>query len=222
MKSILAKAAIASALPSNALRRLAYRAMLGYDIHPTARIGFLTVIAVETCRIAEGVRIGSLNMFKGAMSVRIGARSRIGRKNEFTANWKLRDPKYAHMKYTPELDIGEGCLVLHGHYFDVYGRMVLGDGSWVAGVRSQFWTHGVSVMDRDIIIGRNNYIGTAVRFAPGSGIGDGNVVGMGAIVTSRIDADDSIISGFPAKPLRNISQDKAEGRYRFSFEDWAG
>lgn len=221
MKLRLIKALIASSLPSHTLRRATYRLLLGYTIDPTARIGIFTVIGVDSCQIGPNVRIGPFNLFKGAMRVRIGAGSRIGRKNEFTANWKLADPRYAHMNYTPELDIGAGCLVLHEHYFDVYGRMVLGDGSWIAGIRSQFWTHGVSVMDRDIVIGRNNYIGSSVRFAPGSGIGDGNIVGMGAVVTSRIDAHESVISGFPAKALRNIGEEKAKGRYRFSFDDWA-
>lgn len=220
MKSILIKAAFASSMPTAGLRRTAYRWLLGYTIHPTARIGLFSVIAVPQCDIAEKVRIGPFNLFKGAMTVRIGASSRIGRRNEFTANWKLHDPRFEHMQYSPILDIGEGCLVLHSHYFDVYGRMVLGDGSWVAGIRSQFWTHGVSVMDRDIIIGRNNYIGSSARFAPGSGIGDGNVVGMGAVVTSRLDADESVISGFPARALRSIAEEKAAGKYRFSFEDW--
>jgi acetyltransferase-like isoleucine patch superfamily enzyme len=220
VKSKLIKAAIASAMPGGALRRLAYRLLLGYRIDPTASIGMFTVIAVPRCEIGPRVRIGPFNLFKGAMTIRIGANSRIGRHNEFTANWKLGDPRFAHMNYTPELDIGEGCLVLHSHYFDVYGKMVLGDGSWVAGIRSQFWTHGVSVMDRDIVIGRNNYIGSGARFAPGSGIGDGNVVGMGAVVTSRIEADNSVISGFPAKALRSIEAEKAAGKYRFSFEDW--
>ena len=222
MKSKLITAALISMAPAGGLRRWLYRTVMGYEIDPSASIGPLTVIAVEKCTIGPKVRIGALNLFKGPMTVTIGARSRIGRFNEFTSNWKIADnERFGHMRYTPELDLGEGCLVLHQHYFDVYGRLALGAGSWVAGVRSQFWTHGVSVMDRDIVIGRNNYIGTGVMFAPGSGIGDGNLVAMGAVVTSRVEGDDSMIGGSPAKVLRSIAEQKQAGKYRFSFEDWA-
>ncbi|MET0257526.1 MAG: hypothetical protein ABW179_03010 [Methylobacterium sp.] len=221
MKSKLIKAALVSLLPSGSLRKMLYRRVFGFQIHGRASIGWLSVFAVKSLSIGENSRIGSFNVFKGPIDVTIGARTRIGRKNVFTANWKLDSPRYAAMKYTPELAIGDGCLVLNDHYFDVYGRFELGDGSWIAGVGSQFWTHGVSVLDRDIIIGRGNYIGSAVRFAPGASIGNDNLVAIGSVVLSKVDGDMSLISGFPAKAIKSIAEAKAEGRYRFSFDDWA-
>lgn len=221
MKKKLLIAGVISVVPIGALRRFLYRSLMGYQIDASARIGIMTVIAVESCVIGAKVRIGPFNLFKGPIKLSIGDASRIGRFNEFTSNWKLGQERFEHMRYDPVLQIGKGCLILHQHYFDVYGRMILGDGSWVAGIRSQFWTHGVSAMDRDIVIGTDNYIATSTRFAPGSGIGNGNIVGIASVVTSMIDADDSIIAGYPAKAIRSIKEQKAEGKYRFSFEDWA-
>jgi len=40
------------------------------------------------------------------------------------------------------------------------------------------------------------------------------------VVLGKIEACDSLISGFPAKAFRSIANDVQGGRYRFSFEDW--
>ncbi len=220
MKSTLVKALLASLMPTNGLRRALARWLLGHEIDPTARIGFLALLAVDRMRIGRNVRIGTLNVFKGPIDVSIGADTRIGRNNRFSSSWHILQDRFADRAYTPRLVIGEKALILNDHFFDVFGLVEIGDGTWIAGYGSQFWTHGLSVTDRDIVIGRNNYIGSGVRFSPGARIGDRNIVALGSVVFSKLDGDESLISGFPAKPIRSISDDLAAGRYRFSFEDW--
>ena len=194
--------------------------LLGHEIAPSARIGFLTVLAVDKLVIGENVRIGMLNLFKGPIDTTIGAGTRIGRNNRFSSSWHILEPRFEARNYTPRLVIGRDALVLNDHFFDVFGLVEIGDGTWIAGYGSQFWTHGVSVTDRDIVIGRENYVGSAVRVAPGARIGDRNIVALGSVLFSKLDADDSFISGFPAKVIRSIAEDRAAGRYHFGFEDW--
>jgi acetyltransferase-like isoleucine patch superfamily enzyme len=67
---------------------------------------------------------------------------------------------------------------------------------------SQFWTHGAGVIDRDIQIGRDCYLGSAVRFAPGSGIGNNVIVALGSVVTEKFDISKAMIGGVPAKVLK--------------------
>jgi len=57
-------------------------------------------------------------------------------------------------------------------------------------------------MNRDIAIGEKCFLGTALRFAPGSGVADRVIVGMGAVVTKRLPESDVIVGGLPAKVLR--------------------
>lgn len=209
-----------SVVPMARLRGMLYGSLFGYSIAPSARIGFLTIIVVRSFVLGENARIGLLNMFRGPIDISIGAGSRIGKLNRFTCAWHVTQERFKAWNYTPRLTLGQNCLVLDEHFFDVYGAITMGDGSWIAGHGSQFWTHGLSVSDRDITIGARNYIGSAVRFAPGSAIGDDNIVGLGSVVVSKIVCDNHIVSGFPAKPLRSVVEDKAKGRYRFSFEDW--
>lgn len=209
-----------SLMPSNALRVSLYRLLLSCKIGRGVRIGFGTVINVHSFEVGANTVIGPLNVFKGPIRVSIGSEARIGRLNQFFCSWHIESDKFADRHYTPVLELGDRTLVLNSHFFDVYGRLAIGNDSWIAGNGSQFWTHGLSVTDRDITIGEKNYIGSAVRFAPGTSIGSRNIVALGSVVLGRLDASDSLISGAPATPIRSIAQDVQGGRYRFSFEDW--
>lgn len=207
-------------IPLAAIRRWLYCVLMKYDIPTSSRVGFLTLIAVSNFRVGKNVKIGMLNLFKGPINVQIGNSARIGRCNRFTCAWHITQERFKERKYTPRLILGDSSLIFDEHFFDVYGEIFIGNGSWIAGHGSQFWTHGLSVEDRDIRIGENNYIGSAARFAPGTSIGSNNVVALGSVVLSKLVCDSSLISGFPAKAYRSIADDLKNGKYRFSFDDW--
>ena len=213
-------ALLIAVVPIRRLRIALWNTLLGYQIHKSARVSLFNFIAVDSFVVGEKTLIGPFNIFKGPFTSSIGSNSRIGRWNKFTCGSHLTDPRFAHMNYARKLFIGDKCLVLDGHFFDVYGLVELGHGTWIAGIDGQFWTHGVSAMDRDIVIGSGNYIGSGVKFAPGSGIGNDNIVSLGTVVLSKLGGNDMLISGFPAKEIKSIAEKKSEGRYRFTFEDW--
>ena len=93
-------------------------------------------------------------------------------------------------------------MITSNHYFDVAGTFVLGNNSWIAGIGSQFWTHGAGVQERNITIGERCYLGSAVRFAPGSSVGDNCIVGLGSVVTKEFNSNNAVIAGHPAKIIR--------------------
>jgi acetyltransferase-like isoleucine patch superfamily enzyme len=198
LKLKLVLAALISILPINALRVLAYR-LLGYKI--SGQIGFGTVIAVSAARIAKG-KLGAFNLFVGPMRVEIGAGASIGDRNTFSCGFWTTQEQYRSKHYARSLQIGANTLITSGHYFDVAGSFILGEGSWVAGIGSQFWTHGAGVTDRDIQIGPDCYLGSAVRFAPGAGIGEHVIVAMGSVVTRKFDISKAMLGGVPATVLK--------------------
>jgi len=193
-------AAIISLLPLNGLRVLGYR-LLGYRIRD-ARIGFGTIIAVDEA-ILEACKIGPFNVLAGPMKVHIHRGASIGNRNEFICGyWVLRD-EYKDRHYARSLEVCNDALITSRHYFDLSGALVLGERSWIAGIDSQFWTHGAGVEDRDIRIGSGCYIGSAVRFSPGSSIGDDVVVAMGSVVSGGLPESNALVGGVPARVLKS-------------------
>ncbi len=198
LKLKLVLAALISILPINALRVLGYR-LLGYKV--SGRIGFGTVIAVSAARL-EKCKIGLFNLFVGPMEVEVGEGASIGNRNTFSCGFWTTQEQYKNKNYVRSLRIGTNALITSGHYFDVAGSFVLGDGSWVAGIGSQFWTHGAGVTDRDICIGCDCYLGSAVRFAPGSAVGDNVLVAMGSVVAKKFTEAKVMLGGVPAAVLK--------------------
>lgn len=105
--------------------------------------------------------------------------------------------------------IGTRCSLWAG---DQHGRVVIGDhallGPEVYVTASNYeMAPGVPVMDqakreRDVSIGSGVWLGTRVVVLPGVEIGDGCVVGAGAVVTASLPAN-SIAVGVPAKVVGN-------------------
>ncbi len=192
-------ATLISFLPASSLRCMFYRIVFGYSIRGS-KIGFATVIATRAATL-DNCSIGRFNRFLGPMNISVGAGADIESHNVFECGEWAADAKHAD-RYERTLIIGADTRITNHHFFDVAGRFVLGQGSWIAGRGSQFWTHGVNVADRNISIGRRCYIGSAVRFAPGGAVRDNVLVGLGSVVTRRIDGCDVLVAGFPAQVIK--------------------
>ena len=63
--------------------------------------------------------------------------------------------------------------------------------------RAQFFS--ASLQSRPIVIGRNVWIGTHAVILPGVTIGDGAIIGAGAVVTKDV-APRTVVVGIPAAP----------------------
>jgi len=199
-------------MPLAALRRALLNLMPGYRIAGSARIGWGVVIAVSRFTCGERVIIRRGTTFFGPFDVELAEDVFIGRWNRFECGDSAADPSQAHMGYARRLIVGARALINDSHLFDLLGEIRIGEGAWVAGFQSQFLTHGAGVMDRDIVIGRDCFLGSAVRFAPGSGVGDACLVGMGSVVTKRLDVSHAVVAGVPARCVRQ--REETDG-YRF-------
>ena len=196
----IALSLLISVLPFNFLRVIAYRLFLAYRID-RSKIGFGTIIAVDQVDIVNA-KIGFFNTFIGPFKVMIENGASIGNRNNFTCGYWVLQDQHKGNDYTKTLLIGRNALMTSGHYIDLAGTFKLGDRSWIAGVGSQFWTHGVGVRDRNIEIGSDCYLGSAVRFAPGSSVGNNVLVAIGSVVGGKLNADNALVGGVPAKVLK--------------------
>jgi acetyltransferase-like isoleucine patch superfamily enzyme len=187
-------------IPTNRIRCFLYRKLFGYRIY-RAYIGWATILVVDYAELIE-CRIGRLNKFIGPMRISIKKNSSIGPMNSFNCGWWTKDDQFKSANYDCCLHIGMNTLITSNHHIDVVGSFVLGNNSWIAGTGSQFWTHGAGIQERNITIGEGCYLGSAVRFSPGSSVGDNCIVGLGSVVTKKFTANNAIIAGHPAKIIR--------------------
>lgn len=205
-----------SLLPTSRLRMLFYSALMGYRFGARNRLGWQVQIAVESFVAGDDVTIRRGNRFIGPIRVNLGDRTLLGINNLIECGEAAAHPKSALMGYARSFKTGINSLIHEDHRFDVYGAISIGDGTWVAGFASQFLTHGASTMNRDISIGSQCYLGSAVRFSPGAGVADRVVVGMGAVVTKHIEQPDVVVGGVPAKV---ISERTADDKFVFE-KNW--
>ncbi len=174
-------------------------------------------IDVESATIGNA-RISRFTRFAGPMRLHIGNGARIGARNKFNCGlWTIDKATL-----TRTMHIGERAGIEGQHFFDIAGTLEIGEGTWIAGLGSQFWTHGAGVADRDVSIGANCYIGSAVRFAPGSKVADGCIVGLGSVVTRKFEEPLWVIGGIPARQIKPVTEEQARRPQASSEEMVAG
>jgi acetyltransferase-like isoleucine patch superfamily enzyme len=188
-----------SILPLNILRTFGYQ-LLGYKI-TKSKIGFGTLIAVDGFVISHS-KIGWFNLFVGPMKVSISENVSIRHQNKFICGYWVLQNQYQKFNYSRRLQIEQSALITSNHYFDIVGTFILGERSWIAGIESQFWTHGAGAQNRTIKIGSDCYIGSAVRFAPNTSIGNNSLVALGSVVTNQFQDENVLIGGVPAQVLK--------------------
>jgi len=184
-----------SLLPFNFLRVFLYRTILQYKIKQS-QIGWLTILSVKEIVMSHN-RIGSFNLFTGPFSMRLEKNTKIGSFNYFRCGlWAINFTQKSELILKQEAHIG------NQHYFDLFGKISIGKQSIIAGIRSQFWTHGSFTTEVDIHIGDNCYIGSGVKMTPNSSIQNNSMCAMGSIITKQFKEDSITIAGVPAKIIK--------------------
>ena len=203
------------------LKKPLYRMCFGYRIGKRVRIG-LSVIDARQCSIADDVSIGHLNVFTQIDSLTIGDHVRIGHLNIFRGGDEVSLGRYAEVirlneinsipepdvvnKTDPRFVLGDGSIVTTGHKIDFTDRVEIGRRTIIGGRNSSIWTHNRQ-RTMPITIGSFAYVGSEIRMAPGSKIPSRSIVGIGAVITSALDGENTLIGGVPAKPIKDLSSE---------------
>jgi acetyltransferase-like isoleucine patch superfamily enzyme len=231
----LAALALIAPLPSFA-KRPAYRLCFGYRVGRGVRIGLSIVDAAE-CEIDEGASVGHLNLIVGVKKLSVGDHARIGHLNVVRGGDEVRLGRYSEIirlneiNSIPEPDIvneadprfllGPGSVVTTGHKIDFTDRVEIGRRSILGGRNSSLWTHNRQ-RTRPVRVGDYAYIGSEIRVAPGGVIPSRCIVGIGSVVTGRIEGENHLIAGVPAravKPLREEDRFLVEYKTRPDLPD---
>ena len=172
-------------------------------LEDSARIGhFNLVLNGGDVAIEEGGYIGNMNIFKGPFSVVLKKKGAIGNRNMI-----LRAKK--GVSYGDALvQVGILSKITAEHRLDCTRSIYIGDCTVIAGLSSQFWTHGYVHEDKgtrfrvdgEIHIGDNVYIGSRCVFNPGVEVASGVTVGSNSSVSKSLYEPGLYVS----QPLRRV------------------
>lgn len=105
-----------------------------------------------------------------------------------------------HIVSSELVTIGEGCLIASKVFISDTSHGSYG----LKGSDPRTAPSDRPLVSKSVHIGKNVWIGDNVAILPGSYIGDGVVVGANAVVTGYI-ADNTIVAGVPARPIKSYS-----------------
>jgi acetyltransferase-like isoleucine patch superfamily enzyme len=220
-RSRLVALALVALLPS-ALKRPCYRLFFGYRVGRRVRVG-LTILDAGECVIEDDVRIGHLNVVIGVGKLTIGDHVRIGHLNVIRGGSEVSLGRYSEIirmneinsipdpevvnEIDPRFALGAGSVVTAGHKIDFTDRVEIGRRTILGGRNSSLWTHNRQ-RTRPVVIGELCYIGSEIRVAPGGVIPSRCIVGIGSVVTGRLEGEGQLIAGVPAKPLKPLGEEE--------------
>ena len=219
-KTRLAALAFVAALPGF-LKRPLYRRLFGYRVGRRVRLGF-SIIDARECEIADDVSVGHLNVFVSVGRLTFGDHARVGHLNVFRGGAEVRLGRYAEVLRLNEINsipdplvvnltdprfhLGDGAVVTAGHKIDFTDRVSIGRRTILGGRNSSLWTHNRQ-RTRPVEIGELTYVGSEIRVAPGGVIPSRCIVGIGSVVTGRIEGEYQLIAGVPARPVKPLGED---------------
>lgn len=195
------------------IKRFLLRKFWGYQIHPTAYIGFSYVFPKHLVMEA-GSRIGHLNVCVHLDSIKMGANATIGRKNWITGF--PAGSNSAHFKHdssrTSELIIGRESAITKNHHIDCTNRIEIGEYTTVAGYSSQFLTHSIDICkgrqdSHPITIGDYCFVSTGVIILGGSSLPNHSVLAAGAVLNKKLEQTYAVYGGVPAKFIKSVPVD---------------
>lgn len=219
-KARLAALAFVAAMPGF-LKRPLYRWLFGYRIGRRVRLG-LSLIDARECVIGDDVSIGHLNLVVGVGRFTVGEHARVGHLNVMRGGDEVSLGRYAEIlrmneinsipdpvvvnPTDPRFTLGDGAVVTAGHKIDFTDRVTIGRRTILGGRNSSLWTHNRQ-RTRPIEIGELTYVGSEIRVAPGGVIPSRCIVGIGSVVTGRLEGEYLLIAGVPARQVKPLSEE---------------
>ena len=195
-------------LPWSVRRRLLERWM-GYQLHPTSRIGLSWVFPSKLTMEAHS-RIGNLNVCKGLALLHLGEYASINNGNWITGFPLGSSRHFAHQTdRVPELVIGRHTAITNRHLLDCTNRVTLGAFTTFAGFDSQILTHSIDLREcrqssAPVTIGDYCFIGTNCVLLGGSALPDRSVLGAKSLLNQAFDQPGHLYGGVPAKTIKAL------------------
>ncbi|MBV9007921.1 MAG: acyltransferase [Verrucomicrobia bacterium] len=204
------------------LRRAFLQQQFGFQIHPSARIGFAFIFP---CRLImeEGTSIGDLTVAKNLDLLHLKAHATIGRGNWITGFPLGDSPHFAGERdRRPELILGEHSAITNRHLIDCTSSISIGAFTTIAGFQSQFLSHSIDIRanrqaSRPIHVGSYCFVGTDCVLLGGAALPDYSVLGAKSLLNKSYTQTHRLYGGVPAREVQTLPADSAYFHRREGF-----
>jgi acetyltransferase-like isoleucine patch superfamily enzyme len=186
------------------LRRFAHTRLLGYRLHPTARIGH-SLIDVDSLEMGQGAVIGHLVIIRGCEEVRLGDWS-IVQMLVWVNSVRAEKGYFREVERRPALILGHKALITVMHFIDACDLVELEDFASLAGFGSLVQTHAVDLKNlkqdcAPVRISESSLVASRSTLLPGAIVPSCSIVAAGSVVNGKM-VGHHLFGGVPAKPLR--------------------
>lgn len=193
------------------IKRFLLQKLLGYKIHPTARIGFSWIFPDHLIMESYSL-IGHFNIAIHLNKIHLQNYAKIGRGNwitGFSVNKKSKHFNHQPNR-TPELIVGEHAAITKNHHFDCTHQIKIGKFTTIAGYQSQLLTHSINIEENrqdssPILIGDYCFVSTSVVILGGSCLPSYSVLGAKSLLNKGFNETHFLYGGVPAKSIKALN-----------------
>lgn len=193
------------------LRRFVLSKALGFELHPTSRLGWCLVLPRKLI-MEEGSSVGSMTVCKGLDLLHLKAHATIGRLNWITAYPSGSTEFFEGTERTPELVLHEHSAITHRHLLDCTDAITIGPYTTVAGYRSQLLTHSIDLAHskqsaHPISIGSHCFVSTDCVALGDSSLPDFSVLAAKSLLNRNFTDTYFLYGGVPSVPIKALPAD---------------
>ncbi len=199
------------------LRRRILGLFLGYELHPTSRIGF-SLIFPSRLRMGPRSTIGHFNVCKGLDLLEMGESALIGRLNWITG---FPSPSNAGEHFHHETDrrseliCAQSSAITSRHLIDCTNSITIGEFAILGGFRCQLLTHSIEILEgrqgsAPIRVGAYCFVSTNCVLLGGTCLPDHSVLSASSLLNKPMHEQYMLYGGVPARPIKQLAR---ESRY---------
>ncbi|WP_146592058.1 acyltransferase [Puniceibacterium confluentis] len=162
------------------LRSFAHPYVLLHPFRMLHYYGYSHALQRPRMTLGHDVRLAPNSSFRNGERIELGDQVQIG---EYCALWSGRSASW--IRVGARTTFGPGCFVTAADYGLAAGERITDQ----------------DMIERDVVIGEDCWIGTKTVITAGVTLGDGCVIGAGSVVTRDVPAG-AIAAGSPARVIR--------------------
>jgi acetyltransferase-like isoleucine patch superfamily enzyme len=190
------------------LRTAVARRLLGWEIHPTARLG-RSVVDVRRLTMGPGAAIGPRNLITGLEELTMGPESRIGGGNRIVGFFDGMAMFHGDHPRRSALLMGAYAIITTDHKIDCSDTVELEPYAVLGGFGCVVLTHSLDLRTNGwriapLRIGDHSIVLSGCTMFVGASVAPRVIVAAGSVIAAPLEQEATLYQGNPAVAVREL------------------